>query len=143
MYESQSLSTELQWAIWNERLKKVESNIRELRLISCAVTIVILVLVTVLRAADFYVVVSLAASGILWGMAFVYSVVFLGRGSMSIDFRDIGKDLHDEGFYLLIKELEYSFYESSRRLSMLRKLSAMSMIYTIFGIFAFLYGVVI
>lgn len=143
MYESQSLSTELQWAIWNERLNKVESNIRELRLISCAVAIIILVLVTILRASDFYIVVSLAASGILWGMAFVYSVLFLGRGSMSIDFRDIGRDLHDEGFYMLIKELEHTFYESSRRLNILRKLAAMSMIYTIFGIFGFLYGVVV
>lgn len=138
-----SLSTELQWSMWNERLNRVEANIRELRLVSCAVAVIILILVTLLRTSDFYIVISLAVSGILWGITFVYAVLYLGRGLMPFDHRNIENDLHDEGFYILVKELEHSYYNSFRRLNMLRKLSAMSMVYTILGIFAFLYGVVI
>lgn len=138
-----SLSTELQWSMWNERINKVEGNIRELRLVSCAVAVITLILVTLLRTSDFYIVISLAVSGILWGMTFVYAVLHMGRGLMPFEHRNIENDLHDEGFYILVKELEHSYYNSSRRLNMLRKLSAMSMLYTILGIFAFLYGVVI
>jgi hypothetical protein len=137
-----SLSTELQWSMWNERLNRLDSNIRELRLVSCAVTIIVLILVTLLRTSDLYIVISLAFSGRVWGVTFVYSVLHMGKGLMPFNHRDIAKDLHDEGFYILIKELEHSYYSSSRRLNMLKKIAAMSMLYTMLGIFAFLYGVI-
>ena len=141
------IPSEMLWAIWNERLRKINSDIKEYRITSIAVSSLIwtLILMTqwlsVSDKAATIVLMTLAVSGIIWALCYVYSVLPFGHY-----FDETPMSRHPEGmdydsYAMLLKDIERTTYILSRRLFLIRKLIGAATLMTIMSILTFILSI--
>ena len=138
-----AVPSEMLWEIWNERLNRINSDIKEFRITSIAVSTIIwsfILMAKWLVISDniaSIVVMTLALSGTLWSMCYVYTLLphktdYLDEVPMKYHQSDF---MDNDSYAMLLKDLEKTTFMMSRRLYLLRKLMAMAVMMTIMSIF--------
>lgn len=124
------------WNIWNERLRKVNSDIKELRITSIAVSVVLWFLIFISKSTASIVSISLIVAAIIWAMSYLLTIMPYGRFYYrETPFMDYDARMDRESFAMLLKDIEKSCHYMSRRLYLIRLLVSMSVLLTTVGVF--------